>query len=80
MTSSRGRGPRLLNTDTFHMAARANITDEAPAARLNSSMSELVFTRSREPPLQEKDLQVVRGLNPDPEGARGSDSAQTNIN
>lgn len=54
MTLSTGSGPWLLNTDAFHMAARANMTDEAPVAFLNSSMSAFVFTRSREPPLQER--------------------------
>lgn len=51
MTLSTGSGPWLLNTDAFHMAARANMTDEAPVAFLNSSMSALLFTRSKEPPL-----------------------------
>lgn len=36
------------------MAARANMTDEAPVAFLKTSMSLLVFTRSREPPLQDR--------------------------
>lgn len=53
MTLSTGSGPCWLNTDAFHMAARASMTDEAPVAFLNSSMSAFVFTRSREPPLQE---------------------------
>lgn len=53
MTFSTGNGPRSLNTDAFHMAARANMTDEAPVAFLKSSMSALVFTRSREPPLRD---------------------------
>lgn len=55
MTLSRGSGPWLLNTDAFHMAARANMTDEAPVAFLKFSMSALIFTRSREPPLQDRE-------------------------
>lgn len=35
------------------MAARASMTDEAPVAFLKTSMSPWLFTRSREPPLQE---------------------------
>lgn len=54
MTVSTGSGPPLLNTDGFHMAARANMTEEAPVNLLNSAMSACVFTRSREPPLQNK--------------------------
>lgn len=64
MTFSKGSGPRLLNTDAFHMAARANMTDEAPVAFLNSSTSAFVFTRSREPPLQERPLQRRLGFSP----------------
>lgn len=44
MTFSKGSAPWLRNSDAFHMAARASITDEAPVAFLNSSMSVLVFT------------------------------------
>lgn len=52
MTFSTGNSPLSLNTDTFHMAARANMTDEAPVALLKASMSTCVFTRSRDPPLR----------------------------
>lgn len=54
MTFSTGSSSCLLNMDAFHMAARANMTDEAPVDFLNSSMSALVFTGSEEPPLQER--------------------------
>lgn len=56
MTFSKVTGPLLLNTDAFHMAARANMTDEAPVAFLKFSMSLLVLTKSKEPPLQERYL------------------------
>lgn len=58
MTFSTGNGPRLLKIDTFHIAARANMTDEVPVATLKSSISLFVFTRSRDPPLQ--NLQVKK--------------------
>lgn len=54
MTFSKGNGPLSLNTEAFHMAARANMTDEVPVAFLKASMSTCVFTRSREPPLQDR--------------------------
>lgn len=54
MTFSTGNGPWLQKTDGFHMAARANMTDDAPVAFLNFSISLLVFTKSKEPPLQDR--------------------------
>lgn len=54
MTFSTGNGPHLLKIDTFHIAARASMTDEVPVATLKSSISPFVFTRSRDPPLQNR--------------------------
>lgn len=52
MTVSTGSAPCWRKTEGFHMAARAIMTDDAPVATRNVSMSSNVFTMSEEPPLQ----------------------------
>lgn len=55
ITSSTDIIPCLRNIEGFHIAARANMTEDAPVVSRNCSISSYVFMRSREPPLQKQE-------------------------